>query len=205
MTTFAQKGFIWMSLLSLFIFSTSCTVSTRTVSPDEELTYDETYTFADKKKIVKALVESLTTKPPLASATDRPIIIVYGIANRTSEHISTSGISDEIRKEILATGKARFVNKEQRENIISETDYQQSGRVTNETKIRLARQLGAKYMLTGTLRSIEKEEGTQVRLKKRSYIYYSLNLELTDLETSLIEWADSVELVREAAKPFIGW
>lgn len=205
MTARAKKVFIWVSSFCFLVIIAGCTVSTRTVSPDEELTYDETYTFADKKKIVKALVESLTTKPPLASATDRPIIIVYGISNRTSEHISTSGISDEIRKEILSTGKARFVNKEQRENIISETDYQQSGRVTNETKIRLARQLGAKYMLTGTLRSIEKEEGTQVRLKKKSYIYYSLNLELTDLETSLIEWADSVELVREASKPFIGW
>jgi len=205
MTKFAQKIFVLLSLLSFFAISASCTVSTRTVSPEEELTYDETYTFADKKKIVNALVESLKTRPPLGGATDRPIIIVYGIANRTSEHISTSGITDEIRMKILQTGKARFVNKEQRENIINETDYQQGGRVANETKIKLARQLGAKYMLTGTLRSIEKEEGRQVRLTKKSYIYYSLNLELTDIETSLIEWADSVELVREASKPFIGW
>ena len=28
---------------------------------------------------------------------------------------------------------------------------------------------------------------------------------LASIETSLIEWADSVELVREASKPFIGW
>jgi hypothetical protein len=205
MTKFAQKFFISMLLLSFFVMLASCSVSTRTVSPEEELTYDETYTFADKKKIVKALVGSLSTKPPIGSATDRPIIIVYGVANRTSEHISTSAITDEICKEILATGKARFVNKEQRENIISETDYQQSGRVANETKMKLARQLGAKYMLTGTLRSIEKEEGKQARLTKKSYIYYSLNLELTDIETSLIEWADSVELVREASKPIFGW
>jgi uncharacterized protein (TIGR02722 family) len=205
MVKFTQKIFVLLSLLSFFVISASCTVTTRTVSPDEELTYDETYTFADKKKIVKTLVESLRTKPPLGGATDRPIIVIYGIANRTSEHIDTSGITDEIRREILSTGKARFVNKAQRENIINETDYQQGGRVANETKIKLARQLGAKYMLTGTLRSIEKKEGRQARLTKKSYIYYSLNLELTDLETSLIEWADSVELVREASKPFIGW
>ena len=205
MTKFAQKFFVLLSLLFFFVVLSSCTVSTRTVSPDEELTYDETYTFADKKKIVKTLVGSLSTKPPIGGATDRPIIIVYGIANRTSEHISTSAITDEICKEILATGKARFVNKEQRENIINETDYQQGGRVASETKMKLARQLGAKYMLTGTLRSIEKKEGRQARLTKKSYIYYSLNLELTDIETSLIEWADSVELVREASKPFIGW
>ncbi|MFH2063666.1 MAG: penicillin-binding protein activator LpoB [Pseudomonadota bacterium] len=200
-----QKLFLMITLLSVFGILSGCTVSTRNVSPEEELNYDETYNFTDKKKIVKTLVESLSTKPPLGGATDRPIIIVYGIANRTSEHISTSGISDEIRKEILQTGKARFVNKEQRENIIAETDYQESGRVSQASRIKLAKQLGAKYMLTGTLRSIEKKESKQFRLTKSNYIYYSLNLELTDIETSLIEWADSVELVREASKPFIGW
>ena len=141
----------------------------------------------------------------MGSAADRPVIIVYGIANRTSEHIDTSGITDEIRKEILQTGKARFVNKSQRQNILAETDYQMGGAVAPETRIALARQVGAKYMLTGTLRSIEKEAPKQIRLKKKSYIYYSLNLELTSIETSLIEWADSVELVREASKPIIGW
>lgn len=196
---------LMLALLALTHSMTGCTATTRTVSPDEQLTYDETYTFADKKKIVHDLVESLKTRPPLAAATDRPVIIVYGIANRTSEHIDTGGISDDIRKEILFSGKARFVNKAQRDNILKETDYQNSGSVAPQTRIALARQVGAKYMLTGTLRSIEKKAPKQVRVKRKSYIYYSLNLELTSIETSLIEWADSVELVREASKPIIGW
>jgi len=200
-----KRLFPLLGMLALIVSMAACTATTRTVSPEEQLTYDATYTFSDKKKIVHDLVESLRTRPPLGSAADRPVIIVYGIANRTSEHIDTSGITDEIRKEILQTGKARFVNKSQRENILAETDYQMSGAVAPETRIALARQVGAKYMLTGTLRSIEKKEPKQVRLKKKSYIYYSLNLELTSIETSLIEWADSVELVREASKPIIGW
>lgn len=196
---------LMLAALALVYVMTGCTATTRTVSPEESLTYDATYTFTDKKKIVHDLVESLKTKPPLGAATDRPVIIVYGIANRTSEHIDTSGITDQIRNEILFTGKARFVNKTQRENILKETDYQMSGAVAPETRIALARQMGAKYMLTGTLRSIEKSAPRQIRLKKKSYIYYSLNLELTGIESSLIEWADSVEIVREASKPIIGW
>ena len=194
-----------LTALVLVIAMSGCSATTRTVSPDESLTYDATYTFTDKKKIVRDLVESLKTRPPLGAATDRPVIIVYGIANRTSEHINTSGITDDIRNEILSTGKARFVNKTQRDNILKETDYQMSGAVAPETRIALARQVGAEYMLTGTLRSIEKSAPKQIRLKKKSYIYYSLNLELTNIESSLIEWADSVELVREASKPIIGW
>lgn len=194
-----------VTALSMVLLMTGCTATTRQVSPEEALTYDATYTFTDKKKIVNDLVESLTTKPPLGDSTDRPVIIVYGIANRTTEHIDTSGITDEIRKETILSGKARFVNKSQRDNIMKETDYQVNGPVTPETQIALARQVGAQYMLTGTLRSIDKKAPKQVRLKKKSYIYYSLNLELTSIETSLIEWADSVELVREASRPIIGW
>ncbi|BBO78320.1 penicillin-binding protein activator LpoB [Desulfosarcina widdelii] len=200
-----KRLFSLLGILPLMVCMAGCTATTRTVSPEEQLAYDATYTFSDKKKIVHDLVESLRTQPPLGSTSDRPVIIVYGIANRTSEHIDTSGITDEIRKEILQTGKARFVNKSQRQNILAETDYQMGGAVAPETRIALARQVGAKYMLTGTLRSIEKEAPKQIRLKKKSYIYYSLNLELTSIETSLIEWADSVELVREASKPIIGW
>ncbi|MBW1693228.1 MAG: penicillin-binding protein activator LpoB [Deltaproteobacteria bacterium] len=187
------------------LFMAGCTVTTRDVSSDQEVIYDEGYHFSDKKNIVNAMADSLISKPPLVNANDRPVIVVYGIANRTSEHISTSAITDDIRQVLLASGKVRFVNKIQRENISRETDYQYSGKVTTETRIKLGRQVGADYMLTGTLRSIEKKQPRQMRLKKKILKYYSLNLELTDLETSLIEWADSAEVIRESSRPFIGW
>lgn len=202
--SFVRFFYMFLIIGSLSVFA-GCTVSTRNVSPDEELHYDEAYDFSDKQVIVDKLIESLVTKQPLAGANDKPVIIVYGVANRTSEHISTSGITDDIRQGLLESGKARLINETQRENIEKETDYQQSGRVLAETRIARARQIGAKYMLTGTLRSIEKKEPRQVRLKKKSLQYYSLNLELTDIETSLIEWTDKVEVIREASKPFIGW
>jgi hypothetical protein len=198
--------FFYMFLLisCLFVFA-GCSVTTRAVSPEETLHYDEVYDFSDKLVIVDKLINSLVTKQPLAGASDRPVIIVYGVANRTSEHISTSGITDDIRQGLLESGKARLINETQRDNIAKETDYQYSGKVRADSRIARARQVGAKYMLTGTLRSIEKKQPRQVRLKKKSLRYYSLNLELTDIETGLIEWTDKAEVIREASKPFIGW
>ena len=198
----------FVSMLTLIIFVlgiTGCSVRTRTVSSDEEIIYDEGYNFSDKNRIVSDMVDSLLGKAPLSAATDRPVVIVYGIANRTDEHISTSGITDDIRQKLVETGKLRFINETQRENIARETEYQAGNSVNPDTRIKMARQIGAKYMLTGTLRSIEKKQPRQVRLKKKVLKYYSLNLELTDLETSIIEWADKVEVIREASKPFIGW
>ena len=125
--------------------------------------------------------------------------------NETSEHISPGLITDDIRAALLESGRYRFVDKNQRDNIAKETSYQHGGPVSPEARIQKAKQLGAQYMLTGTLRSIEKEQPHQVRLTKKELKFYSLHLQLTDLESGLIEWAKSSEIQREASKPFIGW
>ena len=197
--------YLLLLLITLSGVLAGCTVTTREVSPDEKVIYNEGYHFSDKKAIVAAMVKSLLSKPPLAQAADRPVVIVYGVANRTDEHISTSAITDDIRQALLNTGRVRFLNETQRKNIEAETDYQYGGNVAPETRIARARQVGAKYMLTGTLRSLEKTEPRQFRLTKHTLMYYSLNMELTDIQTGLIEWADSTEVIRESSKPFIGW
>lgn len=194
----------WGGLLMLVLLS-ACSVTTREVGSDEKVIYDEGYHFSDKKAIVADMVKSLLTKHPLVRSTDRPVLIVYGIANRTSEHISTSAITDDIRQALLESGRVRFVNETQRKNIETETSYQYGGSVAAETRIQRAQQVGASYMLTGTLRSIEKKQPRQWRLTKKVMMYYSLNLELTDIQTGLIEWADSTEVIRESSSPFIGW
>ncbi|MCF8024029.1 MAG: penicillin-binding protein activator LpoB [Desulfobacteraceae bacterium] len=182
-----------------------CRATTRDISPDESIHYDEAYDFSDKKKIVNDLVDSLVQKSPLSRGEARPVVIIYDVANRTSEHISTSGITDDIRSELLSRGTARFVNRRQRSSIQKELEYQYGGNVEPATRVEMARQVGAEYMITGTLRSIRKRQPRQARLKRKTLQYYSLTLELTSLETGLIEWSDSAEIAREAAKPFIGW
>jgi len=184
---------------------TGCSTTTRDISPDAAMHYDESYDFSDKNAIVDDLVSSLINKQPLVERTDRPIIIIYEVANRTPEHIETDGITDDIRREVMESGKARFVNKVQRDNIQSESDYQYGGNVSAETRLTRARQVGAEYMISGTLRSIKKREGKGIRMNRDTLQYYSLTLELTDLKTGLIEWTDSAEIARESSKPFIGW
>ena len=206
MTCFLRKTVRLLTLVSACCFVIAgCTASTRNISADQEMHYDEAYDFSDKKKIVDALVSPLLGESPLAETTDRPVIVVYGIANETSEHINTGGITDAIREALFKAGKFRFVSETQRENIANETAYQYGGNVAPQMRVEQARQAGANYILSGTLRSIEKEEPKQIRLTKKSLRYYSLNLELTDIKSGLIAWADSVEIAREASKPIIGW
>lgn len=182
-----------------------CVSTTRTLDPDVEKHYDASYDFSDKKQIVDVLTDSLLSSPNVLTENSKPIIVIYGVDNETSEHISTSGITDDIRLALIRSGEYRFINRKQRGNLLDETDYQYAGFVPPEERVSEGRQLGADYILSGTLRSIEKKQPRQWRLNKKELVYYSMNLELTDLETGEISWADNVEIARESSRPVIGW
>ncbi len=202
MKSIIGKG-LFIIALAVFL-AAGCATTTRNVSVNEEIHYDEAYDFSDKKQIVDGLVDPLLRRFPAGGR--QPVVIIYGVANRTSEHIDTSGITDDIREQLLQAGRFRFLNETQRENIANELDYQyNSGMVDPRQRIEQARQAGADYILSGTLRSIEKKEPKGIRLKKKYLNYYNLSLQLTDLRTGLIDWSHSVELAREASKPVIGW
>lgn len=195
-----------VSLIAVTALLGGCAATTRTLDPGAEQHYDASYDFSDKKQIVRTLTESLLSSPNLTTeTTNKPVVIVYGVDNETSEHINTGGITDDIRLSLIKSGEYRFLNRKQRSNVQAETDFQHAGYVPPEQRVSEGRQLGANYILSGTLRSIEKKQPRQWRLNKKELIYYSMNLELTDLQSGEITWADNVEIAREASRPIIGW
>ena len=205
-TTKLSQFFALVSLFSTLALISGCAATTRTLDPGTEQHYDANYDFSDKKQIVRTLTDSLLSSPNVTTETpNKPVIIVYGVDNETSEHINTGGITDDIRLSLIKSGEYRFLNRKQRANVQQETDFQYAGFVPPEQRVIEGRQLGADYILSGTLRSIEKKQARQWRLNKKELVYYSMNLELTDLQSGEISWADNVEIAREASRPIIGW
>ena len=197
--------FLLTMICTALLFMSGCMASTKNLSPGDELHYDASYGFSDKKQIVDRLVTPLLSASQFFPVQVKPILIVYPVVNETSEHISTAGITDEIRMKLMQSGKIRFINEHQRENIQNEISYQNQGFVDPALRVEQGRQLGADYILSGTLRSIKKIQPKQWRLNKKERIYYSLDLTMTDLKTGEIVYADQAELAREASKPIIGW
>lgn len=184
----------------------ACSARVITQNPEKPAHYDADYDYTDLHEFTRKLVQSILNKKPLSEAQDQPVVVIYGLNNRTDEHVDLQSVTDSIRAKLHESGKVRFVGKDQRESIDKEVDYMmKSGKVDSATHIRLAKQVGAKYMLTGTLYSLSKDQIPQVRFKKRELKWYKLTLELTDIETALLAWTDEAEIAREVRKPFIGW
>lgn len=206
LSTHQSRRPLQAAIIAIAVLTTGCAATTRAIDPNEDtIHYDANYDFSDKKEIVATLTDSLMNTTLLNRESGKPIIVTYGIANETAEHINTGGISDDIRLSLIKAGEYRFVNRKQRNNALAEADFQYAGFVPPEQRIVEGRQLGANYILAGTLRSIEKKQPRQWRLNKRKLVYYSLNLEMTNIQTGEISWADNVEIARESKQPIIGW
>ena len=153
----------------------------------------------DLQMIAEKMVESLLSSP-LIEKGDRPVVLVGTVRNKTDEHIDTEAITNKIRTTLLQSGKVRFVAGEVREEIHRELQYQtSSGNVSEATRKRLGRIVGAGYLLTGEITNIRKEAG------RRMDVYFLITLNLVDIETGLIRWAEQKEIRKGQKRPLFGW
>jgi uncharacterized protein (TIGR02722 family) len=158
----------------------------------------DTWSETDMQVIVKTMVDSMVAHPTVANAKTPPLVMVTNLQNKTSEHIDTQSIMDMVRVELMQTGKVAFVDKEAREDIKSEYDYQNSGVVSKETKKGPGGQIGADFIVNGRLDSIVQEVG------KNKTVYYKFTLNLTNLKTSVISWTNQKEIRKAFKKRTVG-
>ena len=189
------------------ILLTGCAMFRTSVSDsniEKPVRYDATYGYEDMRTLGKAVGDAVVSSDFLKNLKTEPIFVVMGIQNRTTEHIDTKALTDTMRTAMMESGKIKFVNEVRRDDLLKEQGYQ-AAHATPETQAAIGKQLGANYMLTGSLVEIENKQGREVRVAQESDIYFQLTTEITDLETGLIVWSKQNERARTASKPLIGW
>ncbi len=199
---------------ALFVASVSCSsVKYGDVNDEETLNID--YGITDRQRFADTMVQSLIESPALGylqhpGKGDDLRVIVYmgGVANSTSEHIDTQGITDAIRTSLLKSGRFRFVAGKQGQSEIDEQiRFQQgSGKVNPAMAKETGKQLGADVVLYGVLRSIQKQRGRSfesggVKTRRTDY-QFVLNCE--NIETGEIVWSDIKDLTKSSKTGLFG-
>jgi hypothetical protein len=152
----------------------------------------------DMQNAVKDLVASLVNHPSIANAKTPPVVMVTQLQNKTSEHIDTQSIMDMFRVELMNSGKIEFIDKEARQDIKDEYDYQNSGVVSDETKKGPGGQTGADFIVNGRMDSIVQEVG------KDKTVYYKMTMNLTNLKTSKMVWSNYKQMRKQFKKKSVG-
>ncbi len=184
--------YVWVSLLVAFCALSGCAEKVYYGDATAVETLTTEYGSTDLQMIAEKMVRSMLASPVLSGA-GKPVIQVSTVLNKTDEHIDTKAITDKIRTTLIQSGKVQFSAAEIRQEMIDELEYQKgSGYVDRATSKKIGRQVGADYLLAGEIISIRKEKGGT------KDVYYKMTLNLVDLETGLISWADEKEIRKGA-------
>ncbi len=180
-----------LSLLLLAVATGSCSSSNRQFTEgeyddvDQVRMLDDKFNEADISALAEEMIGSMAAHPIFNEKKVPPVVQVEFVRNKTSEHIDTKAITDSVRTALIKTGKVRFANKENRDLVQDELAYQQeSGNVRRDTQKARGAAIGADYTLTGDLISNIQEVGN------KKLIFYRLTLNLTNIQSGIIEWSE---------------
>jgi penicillin-binding protein activator len=161
---------------------------------------------ADVNELVKSMVDSMLASGNVARVTggERPVIVVIPVrldaASLTDTRINTDALTTLVREQVLNSGLFRFVDATRRGDIAGEVAYQQeSGMVDPARMAQRARQLGANFILEGTL------SGFDDRTSKTRKVGYVVSMSLQNIETAEVVWQKTDQIAKEQTKGLFGW
>ena len=129
-----------------------------------------------------------------------PEVIVGTVKDRSYEHINTQVFIKDLERALINSGRVQFVaSKDERPELREEKADQQYGFTSPETQKSMYKEVGADYMLQGSINSIKDE------IKGKYVMLYQVNLELIDLETHLKAWIGQKEIKKLVKRGRYSW
>jgi penicillin-binding protein activator len=176
-------------LLSALVLSSCESGPSRTVtrvSSDTQIDLSGRWNDSDAQQVAAAMIADIVARPWLGDFTGenkrKPVMIVGEVRNRSSEHIDSLVFTKSLERELINSGKVKFVASSQERGGVQAELLSQQSEASPETMKRLGQETGADFYLGGVITSVtDAVEGKRV-------VFYKVNLELINIETSEKVW-----------------
>ncbi len=178
--------------------------SVKNVDPSEAKARDAKYDQEDLLNLATLMSQRILSSELIDGSAQPPVLVAMGIENRTKSHLDMTALSNTISTRLLDSHKIRIIDPDVRDALLAEQGYQMNN-CSTATRVKMGKQLGAQFMMTGALAEIENKSGRQVRVSKKHDVYYQLTVKLINLETSEVVLSEQIDRLRTASKPLIGW
>ncbi len=164
----------------------SCGTKVTRVSPDKVIDLSGRWNDTDSRLVAEEMVKEALSRPWVDNFGQkhhkRPTVIVGTVLNRSHEHINVQTFIKDLERELTNSGRVQFVASKAERDEIREERTDQQIYSSNETEKAFGKEIGADYMLKGTINSIQDEEGGA------KVVYYQVTLEMVDIETNVKAW-----------------
>lgn len=183
-------------LISLGLLAASCGSSegVSRIDVEDDIDLTGSWNERDARMVSDALMTDVLAHHWLEvfqeNNSEAPVIIVGTVRNESMEHIDTEVITNALETELINTRQIDFVADPETREQIRDERLDQQRHADPESSARLASETGADYMLNGSINAIydETEQGDM------RTVFYSVSLQLTDLESNQIVWRGTEEI-----------
>jgi hypothetical protein len=184
-----KKAILITGVAILIILAGACSSKKKVtrVSPDEQIDLSGRWNDTDSRLTADAMITQSLSEHWLnnfrdANGGNKPVIICGFVKNKSHEHINAETFIKDLERAFINSQQVRLVQGgEKREEIRRERADQQDF-ASAETMKSWGREIGADFMLQGSINSIVDTEG------RETVTFYQINLELTSIETNEIVW-----------------
>lgn len=128
-----------------------------------------------------------------------PVVIVGTVTNNSMEHINTDVFVEEIQRALINSGKVEFVASKNERGELRAERLEQDEFASEETRKAFGKEIGADFMLSGTLNSVVDQAG------KKALVFYQVNMKLINLETNQIVWNGQKQIKKYVKRSKGAW
>ncbi len=177
-----------VGLLAAILFLGACASTprvTRTAS-DEVIDVSGFWNDTDSRKVSEEMIGDSLSRAWIddwrGSTGEKPTVIVGAVRNRSSEHINTRTFSKDLERAFVNSGRIRVVASSDERDGLRDERLDQLRNATIDTAKSMGKELGADFMLIGSIDTIiDAAGGTNLR-------FYQVELELVRLESNEKVW-----------------
>lgn len=183
------KSHRWLiagSLLTMLCFVTACGTKVERIETDEVRDLSGQWNDTDSRLVSEEMIADVLNRPWVTefqgTHSARPTVIVGEIRNLSHEHINTGTFVADMERALINSGRVDFVASKVERGEIRQERTDQEIHAREDTRKEIGQELGADFMLQGTINTIVDQEG------KEAVKFYQVDLTLISLVDNRKVW-----------------
>lgn len=177
---------VWLVVVMLGVLAVGCGTTVTRMETEEVKDLSGAWNDTDSRLVSEEMVQDALARPwvdnHVRTKRKTPVVIVGEVRNLSHEHINVNTFVADLERALLNSGKVEFVASRVERGEVREERKDQDVHAREDTRKAMGQEVGADYMLKGTINTIIDVSGrTQVR-------YYQVDLNLISLADNRKVW-----------------
>jgi len=197
-----KKVFLF-ALVVCLIFACGSSRKVTRVAADTTIDLSGRWNDADSRLVSQEMVTDCLSRPWIndfnIETGEKPVVTVGMIRNKSDEHIDTETFTKDFERELINSGKVKFVAAKGERQEIREERAEQQQYASAETVKRMAQETGADYVLIGSIKTIIDQ------IEGRRIVFYQTDMELIHVETNEKAWIGTKKIKKDITQKGKKW